>query len=180
MDRKLLGYLPEVLQDVRELRAVMDTEQEELARAWDAGTQALDDQFVETAAQSGVSRWERILDITPKAGDSLQDRRFRILARLNEQLPFTLPMLRQQLESLCGADGYWITLDGNAYRLKVQVALKAKSNFQDVEQLLRRVAPANLEVQYTLKYNQHETLAGSTHRQLSAHTHHEIREEVVF
>ena len=37
MDRKLLGYLPEVLQDVRELRAVMDTEQEELARAWDAG-----------------------------------------------------------------------------------------------------------------------------------------------
>ncbi len=58
-----------------------------------------------------------------------------------------------------------------AYTLTVKVALSAKSNFDDVDDLVRRIAPANLVIIVELKYNQYETLSKFTHRQLANYTH---------
>lgn len=179
MDRQLLNYLPPILRPVRELRAVCAGQQSALERVWAAAEAALDDQFIEDARESGIARREEILHITPKGTDTLEARRFRVKARMNEQLPFTLPGLRAQLAELCGPDGYSVALAGGGYRLTVRVALTAKGNFDDVDGLLRRVAPANIIVDLDLKYNQYQTLAGHTHAQLAAYTHEELRSEVL-
>lgn len=177
MDRNLIDYIPMVLRDILEFKEIMDTDQSELSELWDAVENALDDQFVNTATNYGVSRWEKILKIIPKATETLDTRKFRILARLNEQLPFTLTSLKQQLESLCGTDGYVIELQDCT--LIVRVALVAKSNFDDVDQLLKRVAPANIVVDLTLKYNQHKTIKQYLNSQLKQYSQREIRNEVL-
>ena len=94
MDRKLINYLPYVVRDYAEFQGITGAEQPEVETAWAAADDLLANQFIKTAGNLGLSRWEKILGITPKGTDTLDDRRFRVLARMKEALPSTLPQLR--------------------------------------------------------------------------------------
>lgn len=179
MVRNLLDYIPHVLRTVREMRLEMDAEQPEVAALWKCVEDAFADQYVQDATENGVSRWEKILNIVPKATETLDARKFTILTRLNEQLPFTITTLEQQLAGLCGKDGYFLTLTNETYTLDVQVALVAKSNLVDVDTMLHRVVPANMIINLSLKYNQYETLKQFTHGYMKKYTHNQLRNEVL-
>lgn len=175
-NRKLIEYLPEFLRDVEEYKAILTLgEEPEMVKLWEAEENALNDQFIVDATENGVSRWEKILGIVPKATDSLDVRKFSILARINEQLPFTVTRLKEQLESLCGEGEYEVNLDAANYTLSVRVALTAESSFGDVSLLLKRVVPANLFVDLSLKYNQHTMFKSYNHEGLQIFTHDQIR-----
>lgn len=124
MDRKLINYLPFVVRDYAEFKGITGAEQPEFELAWAAADDLLSNQFIHTAGNLGLSRWEKILEITPKGTDTLNDRRFRILARLNEELPYTLPQLRVILESLCGPGNF--SADVTDYTLLVKVGVAGK------------------------------------------------------
>lgn len=180
MIRQLIDYLPPVIRNVREYKAIMNNgEQAEISALWDAVDAAFNDQFVSSATVNGVERWEKILDIKPRGTDSLNARKFRILSRLNEQLPYTLPVLKNMLQSLCGEDGYSVEVQNELYTLKVKIALVAKSNFDDVDVLLRRVVPANMIIELELKYNTWGTLKEFTWGYLKTKTWKEIKNEVL-
>lgn len=180
MIRRLIDYLPPVIKDVREYQAIMtDGEQAEVSALWDAADAAFNDQFINSATLNGVERWEKILGIKPKGTDILDARKFRILSRLNEQLPYTLPVLKNMLQSLCGEDGYSVEVQNELYALKVKIALVAKSNFDDVDVLLKRVVPANMIIELQLKYNTWGTLKEFTWGFLKTKTWKEIKDEVL-
>jgi len=183
LDRNLIDYLPQVLKEVRELKLIFQSEQTEIADLWISIDNAFNNQFVETftidSTEYGVSRWEKILGIVPKATETLDARKFRILTRLNELIPYTLTTLKQQLEALCGSDGYSLTLKNEIYTIEVKVNLIVKSKFDDVAALLRRVVPANMVIDLKLIYNQQLTLSQFTHGQLQAYTHNQLRSEVL-
>lgn len=58
MDRKLIDYLPPVLASILEMQAIMEIEQPEAEMLWDKLSGVMDDQFVETASEERVKRWE--------------------------------------------------------------------------------------------------------------------------
>lgn len=179
MRKKLQDYLPPILLKTYEFPLLCDTEQPEIDRLRDAADAVLDAQFISTAGERGIERYEQIFSIVPQDTDTLDERRFRVLAKINAQLPFSIRRLRQQLETLCGADGYKLELDGDRYTLTVKVALTAKRNQQAVEELLADIVPANMVCTTSLLYNQHADLTRFTHAQLALLTHFEIREEVL-
>ena len=101
--RKLIDYLPEFLKTVREYRAILtDAVEPEVVGLFQAIENALNNQFIQTAGEYGVSRWEKMLKITPKITQTLDERKFTILTLMNEQLPYTLTSLNKRLENLCG------------------------------------------------------------------------------
>lgn len=179
-ERTLIEYLPHIIRDVREYKAIMnDAEQPEMVDMWQAVDNALDDQFIVDATENGVARWEKILGIVPQATLTLGERKFTILTRINEQLPFTTRTLEESLKSLCGADGYMVQLKVNEYILIVKVALVAKNNYRDVERLLERIVPANMIIQLSIIYNTHEVISKWVHQELKRFTHYELRNEVL-
>lgn len=179
MRKKLQDYLPSILLKTYEFPLLCDTEQPEIDRLRDAADAVLDAQFISTAGETAIARYEKIFGITPMDTDTLDERRFKVLAKINAQLPFSVRRLRQQLETLCGADGYKLELDGDRYTLTVKVALTAKRNQQAVEELLVDIVPANMVCTTSLLYNQHADLTRFTHAQLALLTHFAIREEVL-
>ena len=179
MRKKLQDYLPPILLKTYEFPLLCETEQPEIDRLHDAADAVLDAQFLSTAGEYAIQRYEKIFGITPMDADTLAERRFKVLAKINAQLPFSVRRLRQQLETLCGADGYKLELDGDRYTLTVKVALTAKRNQQAVEELLADIVPANMVCTTSLLYNQHADLTRFTHAQLALLTHFEIREEVL-
>ena len=179
MRKKLQDYLPPILLKTYEFPLLCDTEQPEIDRLRDAADAVLDAQFISTAGETAIARYEKIFGITPMDTDTLAERRLKVLAKINAQLPFSVRRLRQQLETLCGADGYMMEIDCGKYTLTVKVALTAKRNQQAVEELLADIVPANMVCTTSLLYNQHADLTRFTHAQLALLTHFDIREEVL-
>ena len=176
---RLLDYWPEHMGALREFQALARTEQWELENAVRVVRGAPDDFFVSTLSETGAGHWEKLLGLPSGRGDALTDRRFRIMTRMNEQLPFTMGRLRELLGSLCGEEGFTAAVDCVGLLLSVRVELTAKANFRDVEALLERVVPLNVVIDLSLLYNQYQTLAGHTHAQLAAWTHEQLRNEVM-
>ena len=179
MRKKLQDYMPPILLKTYEFLLLCETEQPEIDRLHDAADAVLDAQFISTAGETAIARYEKIFGITPMDTDTLAERRFKVLTRINTQLPFSVRRLRQQLATLCGEDGYKLEVSGGKYTLTVKVALTAKRNQQAVEELLADIVPANMVCTTSLLYNQHADLTRFTHAQLALLTHFEIREEVL-
>ncbi len=149
MKKDLISYLPDVLLETYEFPLLCLTEQPEFDRFFQASDEVLDCQFVLTAPEKGVARYERIFGITAKDTESLEERRLRILERLNERLPYTIRRLREMLDSLYGEGACTVEADHANYRLTVTFDVSKKSSFH--EDLFLRVLPANLLLELSLR-----------------------------
>lgn len=168
-----------MLRPLEDLRQVTDrAEQPEMDALWDALDTLLRNQFVQTADETGLRRFESVLGITPRSTADLEDRRFTVAAQFLERRPTTLRFLKRQLESLCGADGYTLTLDPAAYTLTVRLALAKKEQYRTVERLIAQVKPANILSELDLLYNRHSQFFGRTFSEMAAYTHSALRSEV--
>lgn len=179
MERKLINYLPRFMQEYEETKKVMETEQVEIDTLWTAADNTLNNQFITDATEYGVKRWESMMKISPKGTDTLDERKFRILAELNQQLPYTFRQLEQMLTTMCGADGYSMTVKPNEYHIEVKLALINKNNYQDVENILAKVIPANMTQYVQIMYNTNAVVGQFTHENLKAYTYYQVRNEVL-
>ena len=175
-NRKLIDYLPEYMQEYAEMRQIMTGQQPDVDAFHEGVNRVWNNQFLADADEYGVGRWESILAITPKATDTLDERKFRILAWWTQELPYTLPKLNEMLEALCGAGNYNVVMDNRHYRITVKLGIA--DHYSDVAALLERVCPANLACNVLVMFNTHNTLAAFTHSHLATMTHEQLRTEV--
>lgn len=152
-DRKLIHYLPPFMQEYTEMQKVMESEQPEIDLLWIATEGVFADQFIQDATENGVSRWESMLGVSPKGTDTLDERKFRILSKLNQELPYTMRKLEQVLTTLCGSDGYSIKLNAAEYEIEIELGLANHNNYDEVKRTLKAMIPANLTQVITLLFN---------------------------
>ena len=166
------------MQRFQEIQQITKGEQPEFDDLWDACQDTLDDQFVLSATENGVKRWERIMGIIPKGTDTLDERKFRILSKMNQELPYTITKLKESLTTLCGQGNFYIDLQAENYHIEVRLALANKSNYNDVVDLLTKMIPANLTQWVQIMYNSHSVVGKFTHNELTSYTHEQLRNEV--
>ncbi len=147
MERKLIHCLPYAVRDFAEFKGIAVGEQPEFELAWSLVDELLDNQFVYTAGAYGLSRWESMLEIVPKATDTLEERRFRILVRLGELLPYTMTWLRTTLKSLCGQENFSVFMEEGSYFLSVTVTDAVRKKSEYVAEMLERIVPENIVFQ---------------------------------
>lgn len=176
---RIEGYYPDILRDVKEFAELASTENLELGAVWQATSDLLDDQFIQTATQQGIARREKMMKITPYANDSLNDRRFRVLAHWNDKLPYTYRVLQNKLNQLCGEGHYTMTLNHGVYSLNIKLELTRRRMFDEVAKLSWQIVPANILITVELRYNQHIDFYCKTHGQLRPYMHNQLRNEVI-
>lgn len=140
MERRLIDYIPPVLQGVQEIQALTNAEQLEIERLWDAIEAALDDQFILSLSTAGAARWESILEIAP-AGE-LEDRRIAILLALFNKIPFTMKRLKELLSQI--TEGYRVELNADEYMLLMELQIPSEERRNVIRKMLRQKIPANL------------------------------------
>ena len=173
----ILNYYPNVIAEIEEFQHLANAVNPELNKLWGKYKNIFDNQFISSLDESGCLLWEKLLKITAMGTDTLDDRRFRILARLNENIPYTYRKLENMLTTLCGND-YTMQLQNNEYRLIVRIALSVQKQFNEVKKLLTKFVPANIIIDLDLLYNQYKNLANKTHGELKIYTHQQLKEEV--
>lgn len=173
------SYFPDLLKEVREFQKLAEAENPELLFLWDELGAVLDNQFIDTAMQMGVARREKMLKISPKATDTLEERKFRLIARYNENIPYTLRALHGQLSILCGENGYRLEVNYGAFTLKTKLELTNRKNVEAVGGMLERIVPMNMLLKVELLYNQHQLLRKLTHEEMRVYNHLDLREEAL-
>lgn len=170
------GYWPEVVSKIYAFQAIAEAEDAAFSEAWAASQAVMDDQFIESATRRGIERWERRLGIAPKANEALEDRKFRLFSRFNEQLPYTEQALKERLTTLCG-DGFTVLLDTASATLTVRIELTVKEQFEVVAQLLEDIVPLNVGIDLSLRYNTYGALKERQHVNLKTYTYRALRNE---
>lgn len=177
--RKLRDYLPDCIRDVREYRAILDDgEQPEVAELWQHTYDVYAEEFIHDMSEYGVVRWERMLGIVPQDTLTLEERKYNILVKINEQLPFTIRQLHNLLTTLCGENNFEINLTHLNYSLVVKLGLAKRHMFDEVWKLLKKIVPANLILDVIIMYNTHKVVGKVTHGYLRKYKHEQIRREV--
>ena len=174
----LLSYWLPILRNLKEFKEIAKAEEPEIILLLLECDRTLNNMFIETADEYGISKFEEMMGIYPEEGATLDTRRFAVLVKWSDKLPYTEETLKNLLEVLCGADGYTLKTDYANYELTVKLSLSNEDNVEEVKELLDRVAPANL-VQKVLLFNTHFILSEVTHEQLSTYTYKEVREGIL-
>ena len=144
MSKLLKDYLPPVLLTTCEFPLLCQGEQPEFDALAASVTEVLDAQFVMTAPLRGIERYEKIYGIVPQDTDTLEERRFAVLSKMNAQMPYTVRSLRRMLAALCREDGYSLEIDHDSYNLLVKMPVRELQKLQAVRDMLYAVVPANM------------------------------------
>lgn len=175
-----IKYLPELLQPIQDFQGLNDAYKAELKDLYEACAVLFDDQFITTASETILAKWENHLGILPNATDTLDERRFRILAKLNDTPPYTERYLKNKLVELCSDGEFELEIDIPNYTVRVGVTLNSMANTDTINAWLRELLPANLLLSVYQVLTRYYELVGFTHDDLAQYTHEQIKYREIF
>lgn len=143
----LVSYLPPYLQEYnQETVAALQAENPEFNLVWDAANRVLYNEFIATADEYGISRFEKILNILPSEEDTLESRRSRVQLRWFAEIPYTMKALITKLIALCGDSNFEITKDFLYYKIRIETGLELFGQVEELEHIVDTMLPCNMVV----------------------------------
>lgn len=137
------NYWSPVVAETLEFKAIADAENPKFNYLWEKIYGLVDEFFVRTASEYGVSRMEKVLNIVPLATDTLDQRKEKLLWKMNLKLPYTIRFLKNILASIVGEENRTVEVDNDIRTLIVRI----KDGLTDMNQLrkdLEKIIPADL------------------------------------
>lgn len=143
----LVSYLPPYLQEYnKETVAALQAENPEFVLVWNAVERVLNNEFIESADEYGISRFEKILNILPSTEDTLESRRARVQARWYNVIPYTIRTLISKLVALCGDSDFTITKEYMQYKIEIFTSLELFGQVDELERIIDNMIPCNMIV----------------------------------
>ena len=143
----LRTYLPPHLLEYKEIKAALEAEDPEFAIVWNGADRILRNEFIATADESGIERFEKLLGLLPYEDDDLESRRARVQVNWFSTLPYTVKMLVRRLTVLCGDDDFRITKKFGKYTIAVTTHLRQYSQLLSLREMLEEMIPANMVIE---------------------------------
>lgn len=140
-------YLPPYLQEYKEIAGALDAADPEFSAVWSGADRVLRNEFIATADESGIERFEKLLGLLPFEDDNLESRRARVQINWFSALPYTMKMLIKKLTVLCGGDDFKITKSFNKYKITVATHLRLYSQILSLREVLEEMIPVNMVIQ---------------------------------
>jgi len=160
----LISYLPPIIRDVRELKAITDAENPEFRSVFGTSEQVLKNQFIHDCDIDGISRYESILGIKPTSDDTLESRVLRVSSRWNDKIPYTWKSFLERLDALCGKGNYTIGLENWIYTINLKTHMGVYGGLEEIYNLLDEIIPCNMVVNLSndlIHENETDTFIGS-------------------
>ena len=141
-DRKLIDYLPTVLQDVVDFREINDAVQPEIDKAWDALHAVIKNQFVESANEDGIVAMEKDLNIKPQENEDLEKRRSAVRAANSASAAvYTFSWFKGWLRSI-----YATKLSASISEYSLTVPIPATVDARSVIAEVEKYIPCNIYI----------------------------------
>lgn len=142
----LLSYLPPFLQEFKENRETLNAENPEFVLVWNNADRVLRNEFIETADEYGISRFEGILKIIPSRADTLEIRRKRVMLQWFSKIPYTLRVFLERLSAICGDSDYSVVKEYLKYKIGITTNLEEAGQAEELDRLIEEMMPCNMVV----------------------------------
>lgn len=139
----LVSYLPPFMAKYKEPAAALAAENPEFTLVWSETDRILQNRFLSTADETGISRYEKMLHIYPDKKDSLEARRTRVLQRWNNRVPYTLRSLTAKIEEILKGE-HRFSVEINDYTLTLTVYGINDSQNEALKYALSVMVPMNM------------------------------------
>lgn len=149
---RMCNYYPQVIQNILEFQAIIDSEYPEIDRLHTAANDVLSDAYLQTMSEDRISQWEQILSIRPVSDSTIEDRRETIIARIRGQGKLNSEMINLIVNTFTGGTANSYIRDGN---LCVEITPPPQNKsykFTNVEQELKNKVPAHLRLKVSRNY----------------------------
>lgn len=144
---ELLQKLPRYHRNIYEFQQISKADTPELKLLLKHIDTILSNWFIDTADDYGISRLEKIAGIIPDSSVDLELRKFNLLLKMSEKLPYTDETLEERLTSLCGAGNYSVFRDYDNYFLSILTTLEDGNTFDSIIEALDKMVPCNLTIE---------------------------------
>jgi len=146
---KLIEYLPDFLQGIREYQEIFKVEDTEIEKLNAQIEKILKEIIVDTAEDYGIERYEKIYNIQNNE-DDINTRRFVISSKINNRLPYSLNWLKSKLNNTLGEENYILNVNYNNYSIQIEISAVLKNIAEILNKDLREQLPANLLITVNL------------------------------
>lgn len=144
----LYSYLPDFMHDYKELKVVLNIENEYLTKQWKEIKRAFDNTFIFTTDIEGIRIFEKMIGIEVPKGLTLAERQRNVYLKWNENTRYTWKWLIKYIDIYYSGTKTKGTpvLYNNEYRLDIRLKSAINFNNYDYELFkdLRVKIPANL------------------------------------
>jgi len=169
-----LDYLPEFMSEYEEINEISKAENEVLYDEWSLFRKNEKNQWIKTADEEGIKRYEDMLNTTG-GGNDLEIRRAALLVKYNNNFVYTYTMFKNYLNNICGEENYDLEILYGEYTVNISLGLSRRFLFNTVKDYARQIIPANMILNVRLKYNKHYMFEGYTHEMLNEYSHYDLR-----
>ena len=143
-DIDISQFLPPFSRDSRDIQEIMRVENPEFILLWEIMADLLDNQFIPTMGELGLSHWEWILEVLPQDTDTIEDRRNRILRLLAGTRPYTVEKLQEMLDATFGRGAVGVDLNENLYEIWFILNKEMRERSGEVINYAEPIVPKNL------------------------------------
>ena len=169
------SYWPPFFHEYQELMQIAISQDIELQECLKVMESIHHNNYAYTADIVGLARFEKLLGIIVPENATLEDRRIAIIARLNVRMPYTKRVLKRFLDNLVGTDGYTMSIDYANHKVTIKIELKRRNQVNAVNELLRKVLPANMLYDLQIRFNQWYMLTKFTYAELAQMTCYNLK-----
>lgn len=174
----LISYLPPFLVEFKEIAVTLKAENPEFMLVCNAIERVLQNEFIETADEYGILRFEKIMKIFSSKDDTIENRRFRIQSRWFDEIPYTIKMLVKRLTFICGKDEFFLFIKYNKYLIYIKLPDIDNIALCEAKEMFDKMIPANMNVNIIFK-NIHEFFKTLKHFELKKFSHFELQNKSV-
>ena len=139
-EETLRGQLPEYFRPIIEFREILKAHGYSLDKLDETSEKVKDNNYIATCDEETIAYYEKLLGVTYRFGDTMEYRRARVL------VPFSIEFLRDKLTELYGEDGYEMSVDSAACKLKIKVTSDRYGAIDLLYDLLWDVVPAHIQI----------------------------------
>ena len=144
---RLKKYLPGFIGGIKEFQELDKTVSIEIDELRAKILQIQENQFIETASDEGLRRYEQLMRL-PSTGD-IELRRFNILNKYNSTIPFTMRWLNNMLNTTLGKGNFLLDINYNKYTLTISIVASKEHLIEMLYKDLRKKIPCNLVLNIT-------------------------------
>ena len=166
----------EAVNGIPDLDQFNDAVDDQIAKINAELTRLDEDNYFDETSESRVKRWEDILNLTPRASDTLDERRFAVHSRVIDKLPYTFLVIERELKALAPESVLIRAWSTNGMTVTVNLPLTSVSKIADVDSLLDRKLPLDVVYTITVLYNTWSDYSTQTWGSLSSLTWQQMRE----
>lgn len=140
MQEIMINYYPMVIRQIEEIRQIARAEDIEFAKLKALTAETASNMFISTANQEGISKFEQLFGIVPKAAQSLEERRTAVIFRTNQR-KMSLTELKTMLSEYFPEVEFFMDMD----RLWLKISVNIDSgNIELIRDMADEILPLNI------------------------------------